>query len=126
MKYCQQLKILHVSGCVTKESTPTKKESYSISYLFIPNTSRSDERQQAFQNQSDLDNLERWVLNHIGSGNRNDQIYKYAMVLADAGKSLEQIGELARSLNNKLSDRLSDEEIMNTVLKSVSNKMNRK
>lgn len=93
---------------------------------FIPNTSRSDERQQAFQNQSDLDNLERWVLNHTGSGNRNDQIYKYAMVLADAGKSLEQIGELARSLNNKLSDRLSDEEIMNTVLKSVSNKMNRK
>ena len=93
---------------------------------FIPNTSRSDERQQAFQNQSDLDNLERWVLNHTGSGNRNDQLYKYAMVLADAGKSLEQIGELARNLNNKLSDRLSDEEIMNTVLKSVSNKMNRK
>ena len=48
------------------------------------------------------------------------------MVLADAGKSLEQIGELARNLNNKLSDRLSDEEIMNTVLKSVSNKLNRK
>lgn len=92
---------------------------------FIPNTSRNEERQAHFQTQSDLDNLERWVINNTGSGNRNDQIYKYAMVLADAGKDLEEIGNLVRSMNDKLSDKLSDEEIMNTVLRSVSGKMTR-
>jgi len=93
---------------------------------FIPNTTRNAEREAQFQSQADLDNLERWVLNNTGSGNRNDQIYKYAMVLADAGKDLEEIGNLVRNLNDKLADKLTDEEIMSTVLKSVSNTMARK
>lgn len=92
---------------------------------FIPNTSRSEERQALMHSQRDLDNLERWVINHTASGNRNDQMYKYAMILADAGKNLVEINELVRTLNSKLSDKLSDDELSNTVLKSLASKFQR-
>lgn len=92
---------------------------------FIPNTTRNEKREELLKSQGELDNLERWVMNTTGSGNRNDQMYKYAAILADAGKDLQEIGDLTRSLNNKLADKLTEEEITNTVLKSISSKINR-
>ena len=89
---------------------------------YIPRTAKNEEREARFKDQKDLDNLERWVLNNTGDGNRNKQLYNYAMVLVESGLQFTDIGERVRSLNNKLMDELSDEELQATILKSIQSK----
>ena len=89
---------------------------------YIPRTAKNEEREARFKDQKDLDNLERWVLNNTGDGNRNKQLYNYAMVLVESGLQFTDIGERVRSLNNKLMDKLSDEELQATILKSIQSK----
>lgn len=89
---------------------------------YIPRTAKNEEREARFKDQKDLDNLERWVLNNTGDGNRNKQLYNYAMVLVESGLQFTDIGERVRSLNNKLMDKLSDEELQATILKSIQAK----
>src|SRR3546814_1635176 len=54
---------------------------------FIPKTSKNEERKQRFDSQQSLDNLERWVINNTGDGNRNLMIHRYAMILVEDRKS---------------------------------------
>lgn len=89
---------------------------------YIPRTTKNEEREAQFKDQKDLDNLERWVLNNTGDGNRNKQLFNYAMVLVESGLQFTEIGEKVRSLNNKLMDKLSDEELQATILKSIQSK----
>ena len=44
------------------------------------------------------------------------------MVLVESGLQFTEIGEKVRSLNNKLMDKLSDEELQATILKSIQSK----
>ena len=44
------------------------------------------------------------------------------MVLYETGLQFTEIGEKVRSLNNKLQDKLSDEELQATILKSIQSK----
>lgn len=92
---------------------------------FIPRTSKNEEREAKFKDQKDLDNLERWVLNNTGDGNRNKQLYNYAMVLVEGGLEFVEIGQRVRALNSKLADKLSDDELQATILKSIQNKANK-
>lgn len=89
---------------------------------YIPRTAKNEEREARFKDQRELDNLEKWVLNNTGDGNRNKQLYNYAMVLVESGLQFTEIGEKVRSLNNKLMDKLSDEELQATILKSIQSK----
>ena len=89
---------------------------------YIPRTTKNSEREERQRDQKDLDNLERWILNNTGDGNRNKQLYNYAMVLYETGLQFTEIGEKVRSLNNKLQDKLSDEELQATILKSIQSK----
>ena len=89
---------------------------------YIPRTAKNEEREARFKDQKELDNLERWVLNNTGDGNRNKQLYNFAMVLVETGLQFTEIGEKVRSLNNKLMDKLSDEELQATILKSIQSK----
>jgi hypothetical protein len=91
---------------------------------YIPKTAKDAEREQRFVDQSQLDALERWVVNNTGDGNRNTQLYKYAMVLIDTGKNFEQIRQAVISLNSKLQGSLDEVEIYSTIMSSVSKKMN--
>ena len=61
-------------------------------------------------------------MNNTGDGNRNKQLYNYAMVLVESGLEFAEVGIKVRNLNSKLADKLSDDELQATILKSIQNK----
>lgn len=87
---------------------------------FIPKTSKNEERRRLVDSQQSMDNLERWVINNTGDGNRNNQLLRYAMILVDAYFDFEDIRQRVISLNDKLPDKLEDHEIMGTIMVTVS------
>lgn len=86
---------------------------------FIPKTSKNEKWKANVSNQQSLDNIERWVVNTTNDGNRNNQLYRYAMILVDAGFSFEPIRQKVLAMNSKLPDPLAEAEIMATVMVSV-------
>lgn len=86
---------------------------------FIPKTSKNEERKQLLTSQYQMDNLERWVVNKTGDGNRNKMLLRYAMILVDAGFSFDNICNKTLSMNDKLADKLEESEIMGTIMVSV-------
>jgi hypothetical protein len=86
---------------------------------FIPKTSKNEERKALLQDQQSMDNLERWVINNIGDGNRNNMLLRYAMILVDAGFDMEKIKSRVISLNDKIADKLDEMEILSTIMVSV-------
>ena len=107
--------------CESAETHFNEGELFDV-IPYIPRTAKNEEREARFKDQKDLDNLERWVLNNTGDGNRNKQLYNYAMVLVESGLEFIDIGERVRSLNNKLMDKLTEEELQATILKSIQSK----
>jgi hypothetical protein len=93
---------------------------------FIPKTSKNEERKSLLQSQQSLDNLERWVINHIGDGNRNNMLLRYAMLLMDAGFDFEKIRTKVMELNNKIADKLEEAEIMSTIMISVAKNLSKR
>lgn len=90
---------------------------------FIPKTSKNEEREKLLQDQSQMDNLERWVINNTGDGNRNNMLLRFAMILVDAGFSFDNIKDKVISLNNKMADKLDEIELYNTIFHSVAAKL---
>jgi len=90
---------------------------------FIPKTSKNEERKERLQTQQAMDNLERWVINNIGDGNRNNMLLRYAMILLDAGFDFEGIRSRVIQLNNKIADKLDEAEIMTTVMVTIAKKL---
>lgn len=86
---------------------------------FIPRTTKNEELKQRHLDQQGLDNLERWVLNNSGDGNRNNMLLRYAMILVDAGLDYERIRQGVNSLNAKMADSLDEAEILGTIMVSV-------
>ena len=86
---------------------------------FIPKTRKNEERKQLVNSQQSMDNLERWVINNIGDGNRNNMLLRYAMILVDAGFDFEGIRLKVIELNNKIPDKLDEVEIMATIMTTV-------
>lgn len=87
---------------------------------FIPKTSKNEERKELMHSQQSMDNLERWVMNNIGDGNRNNMLMRFAMILVDANFSFETIQSRVTDLNNKIADKLEEVEIMSTIMVSVA------
>ena len=86
---------------------------------FIPKTSKNEERKELMNSQQSMDNLERWVINNIGDGNRNNMLLRYAMILLDAGFEFEAIRTKVIALNDKIADKLEEAEIMATIMTTV-------
>lgn len=86
---------------------------------FIPKTSKNEERRAILNTQHSLDNLERWVINNTGDGNRNNQLLKFAYILVDAGFDFNAIRSRVMELNDKLADKLEEVEIMSTIMVTV-------
>ena len=93
---------------------------------FIPKTSKNEERKKTLDSQQSMDNLERWVVNNIGDGNRNNMILRYAMILVDAGLDFEAIRQRVIALNDKIADKLDETEIMGTVMITVAKTLAKK
>jgi uncharacterized protein YqgQ len=87
---------------------------------FIPKTTKNEERKQLLNSQQSMDNLERWAINSIGDGNRNNMLLRYALILSDAGMDFDQVRSKVLELNSKIPDKLDESEIMSTIMISVA------
>ncbi|UZA54059.1 DUF3987 domain-containing protein [Moraxella bovis] len=90
---------------------------------FIPKTTKNEERQSQLRDQEHLDNLERWVINNTGDGNRNNMLLRYAMVLVDSGYKFDTVKDKVIGLNNKLIDKLDELELHSTIFHTVAKKL---
>ena len=93
---------------------------------FIPKTAKNEVLKEQFKSQQSLDNLERWVINNTGDGNRNNQLLRYAMVLVDAGFDYSAILSRVTDLNNKMADKLDEAEIMGTIMVTVGKALSKR
>lgn len=93
---------------------------------FIPKTSKNEERKAQFDSQQSLDNLERWVINNTGDGNRNNMLLKYAYILVDAGFDFDGIRTRVVNLNDKLPDKLDEVEIMSSIMVTVGKALSKR
>jgi hypothetical protein len=87
---------------------------------FIPKTVKNEERKTKLDSQQSLDNLERWMLNNTGDGNRNNMLHRYGMLLVEAGFSFDNVRTKINDLNDKLADKLDEAEIMGTIMIGVT------
>lgn len=87
---------------------------------FIPKTAKNEQRKVLLESQHALDNLERWMINNIGDGNRNNMLHRYAMILVDAGFDFNGVRSKVMSLNDKIPDKLEEAEILGSVLITAS------
>lgn len=90
---------------------------------FIPKTSKNEERLQRLGSQQQMDNLERWIINNTGDGNRNVMLHRYARLLIEAGKNWNEIKDCITSLNDKLADKLSEAEILGSIMVTVGKEL---
>jgi hypothetical protein len=90
---------------------------------FIPKTKKNAEYMAAQVDLGNLDHLERWFLDHMDEGGRNNNLLNFAMMLKDAGMNFDNLKEKVLTLNARSSHPLKEDEINNTVLKSVGQKM---
>lgn len=88
--------------------------------LFIPKTSKNEERKKVIQDQQSLSNIERWFINNTGIGNRSNQMVKYALLLVDSGMQIDQVTNNVLALNSKLADKMEEAELMTTVMVTAS------
>lgn len=93
---------------------------------FIPRTSKFDKRVEAMKEFENFDGLERWIMQNTGDGNRNKQLFRFAMLLADTGADYDEVEEAVIQLNSKLVDKLQESEIRSTIMKAVAKKCNLK
>ena len=87
--------------------------------LFIPETKRSDET-KAQLTANGVGNIERWFMAHTSEGNRATHMYRYGMVLVDAGLPVGEIVEKMELFNNSLESPLPEEQFRNGTLRSIS------
>lgn len=90
---------------------------------FIPKTSRNEEMNKTRAELKKLDKLQAWFVLNTNEGNRNNMLYRYAVMLMDFKKSYEEIEKSVIKLNNQLKLPLSEDEIYSTILYSIDKKM---
>jgi len=88
--------------------------------LFIPKTSKSEIREKQVASMVNLDATERWFAMNTKEGDRNNKLYRYAMMLVDTGHNIQYVENAVLVFNSKLPDRLENGELHSTVLNSVS------
>lgn len=91
---------------------------------FIPKTTKHEQFKSEFNKIENLDNLERWFAQRIATGNRNNNMLKFAMALVDDGFTYPEIENRVLRFNNQLSNGLSEDEIRSSILVTVSKKLN--
>ncbi len=93
---------------------------------FIPQTTKAQAMHDRVVDQKGMDNLERWVMNNSGKGNRNEMLLRYATILVDAGWDYEQVHARIVALNSKMADSLDEAEILATIMVTVNKKISQR
>lgn len=87
---------------------------------FIPKTKQNEKYLNQTNELRSVTGLDRWFINQINEGNRNNNLIKYALALVDSGLGLHEVMERVRLLNTKIASPLDSAEINNTIAKTVS------
>jgi hypothetical protein len=87
--------------------------------MFIPETRRSDETKAQISS-AGVTNIERWFMTHTSTGNRATHLYRYGMVMVDAGMPIGEIIEKLEIFNNSLETPLPEDQFRNGTLRSIS------
>jgi len=93
------------------------------SLKFIPKTTKNEQYRNSMSELESLDNLERWFAQRMASGNRNNQMIKYALALVDGGMDLTQVEQSVLSFNARMNSPLTEDEIRSTILVTVAKKI---
>ncbi len=101
----------------------SKGEELLDSRLFIPKTTKNDERKEFVATYQSMTNMERWFITSTKNGNRNHQLARYVFMLVDLGYPIEDITENVYAMNSKLPDKLTKKEIGSTILLSAARKI---
>ena len=94
--------------------------------LFIPKTTKSEQRKVIINDQQSLSNIERWFVNCTESGNRNNQLAKYAFMLVDSGMDINSIQNNVFALNNKLPIPMEEARILSSIMVTVASKIGKR
>jgi len=87
--------------------------------LFIPQTVKEEKQTQLIMDHNSLTNMERWFYLNTETGNRSNQLIRYALALVDNGQSEASIREAITAFNDKLKSPLDVNEISNTIMVTV-------
>lgn len=87
---------------------------------FIPRTAKNEQYRKEMKEVGSLDNLERWFAGRIATGNRNNNMIKFALALVDGGMDLLTVQKQVMSFNKKLNNPLPEEEIESTIMRTVA------
>lgn len=87
---------------------------------FIPRTSRNETRQSKLEKLHSLDSMERWFMNQMGPGNRNNNMVKFALALVDSNMLYTEVKERVLHFNSQLQFPLDQRELEETVLKTAA------
>jgi hypothetical protein len=87
---------------------------------FIPKTSKNEERAAKMLDMQSMDNIERWFLQNTGTGNRSNQLIKYALLLVDSGLDISIVSNKVLAFNSKLADKLDESEVLSTIMQSAT------
>lgn len=90
---------------------------------FIPKTSKNEEFKSEMKKVESMDNLERWFAQRIASGNRNNQMVKFALTLVDGGMDFYEVQKQVLAFNKKLNNALPVSEIESTIMQTVAKKI---
>ena len=91
--------------------------------LFIPKTSKNEERENQVASYHSLNNLERWFCANTMKGNRSKQMIRYALILVDMGLDIDSIRNNVLALNSKLADGLEEAEILATIMVTANSRL---
>lgn len=89
---------------------------------FIPHTSRNDQYKEKNKKIGSMGQLERWFAENMTPGNRNNQLLRYALCLVDGGMSQDEVESHVLAFNKQLKESLTEEEINNTIFRTVDKK----
>ena len=89
-------------------------------FQFIPKTVKSEETQKKILDSSSLNRVERWFLNTMGEGNRNNKLHSYARMLVDSGHEQQFIENSVLALNEKLPSKMDEARVYSTILVTVA------
>lgn len=89
---------------------------------FIPRTSRNEVYKKEQLSLQSMNNLERWFAQRMVSGDRNNTLAKYGFMLQDSGFKPAAIETMLLSFNDKLENKLDEQEILSTVMTSIRNR----
>lgn len=87
---------------------------------FIPSTTLAEEQRERTAELYSLSHIERWFMNCTGKGNRSNNLFRFGQMLLDSGKDIGLVRDAVAALNEKLPDKLEDDELNNTIFRTLT------